>query len=212
MSKSYVEKEWVIEHSWKCLFCNYQNKGRDEKCFNCGKDIDEENVDVQPTDLSYSNRVKDEKVVEDLVGNEKPDWYCKFCSHRERDENIKCTECGASKNQKQSQVQQTIESTAFSDTVTTKSNSISIPEPIPPVVQTFQEVVDEEIYNDAIKHDNQVQNKESNLFFLLLICFGILCIGGIVYAIAYSKKTTAVIERTTWNYEVSLHERSINSL
>src|SRR5574337_562386 len=99
---SYIKKSWTIEHDWRCVYCKQVNKGRDDKCFNCGKDIDEENCEIIPADMSYENRVKDEDVARKLTGN--PDWICNYCSHRERDENLTCTECGAGKGEKKKTV------------------------------------------------------------------------------------------------------------
>lgn len=91
----YTKKEWVIEHDWQCLHCKHTNPGREDKCVNCGKPIDETHSEIIPTDMSYENRVKDAAVEKKLTGN--PDWICFYCKHRERAEETKCTECGSEK-------------------------------------------------------------------------------------------------------------------
>lgn len=91
----YTKREWIIEHDWSCIHCGHTNPGREDKCVNCGKPIDETHEEIVPRDMSYENRVKDSETIKILSG--KPDWICFYCQHRNRAETSKCIECGSEK-------------------------------------------------------------------------------------------------------------------
>ncbi|TXH11388.1 MAG: hypothetical protein E6R04_02060 [Spirochaetes bacterium] len=115
MSHEYTTKTWTIEHDWKCNHCKTVNKGREDKCVSCGKPIDDTHEEIVPSDMSYENRVKDTEVFSDG----KPDWICKYCSHRNRAVDSTCEECGASTTERKQ--------TVSSGQETTPGTTISAP-------------------------------------------------------------------------------------
>lgn len=88
-------EEWDVEDHWSCNTCKHSNLGRFETCQNCGKPKENEE-DIEPTDVSASNAVRDAELLRIARGG--ADWHCRFCSSSQRNADGQCANCTANKS------------------------------------------------------------------------------------------------------------------
>ncbi len=214
---SEIKKTWVIEHDWRCTYCSVVNKGREDKCVNCGKDIDEENCEIIPADMSYENRVQDQKVAEMLIGD--PDWVCGYCSHRERAENPKCSQCGSNKGEKKETVASGQDTTIGGGVVTPLQSMILPPAPVTlkpvvvipvspgtgiPASSTFTSNIDV----DEMQASTQRSKRTVIAIVGLLTATALILL---LYWLFAMHQTMARVQETRWTYNVSLLQRQIQN-
>jgi hypothetical protein len=206
----YVKSEWIIEHNWLCKHCKHENLGRDDKCVNCGKPIDSSHEEIIPEDMSKSNSVKDESLIERFKAG--PDWVCFYCKHRNLNKETECEECGS----KRSEGEEVKETKVISPPPKKKETIIQQPPSSKETENPFRPIPRE----DKVKEETvfpQPIKKQLDLSFLryvfgamlvLLLCFGLKeC-----YTYFFSwMPTKATVTSTQWSYTVTTHQRVIES-
>ena len=239
MSEEYTTKTWIIEHDWKCGHCRTFNKGREDKCVACGKPIDDTHEEIIPWDMSYDNRVQDTKVFEeknpDWICK-----YCSHRNRASKGKCEECGSDQSEKKQTVSSGQEITPGSKlpapkrddkgrpeyfeeYSHTSSTPQLIVNPdydgprskpaskrPKPTPPPsgkpshyrAPTFTESDDEEVTKVTI---------ESRL---LLPVGGFVAVALVVYFFFWLfswHSGTATIFSTSWNYEVSTLQRSIQN-
>lgn len=210
----YTKKEWIVEHDWKCIHCGYENLGREDKCVNCGKPIDETHKEIIPTDMSYENRVKDKKVEKKLSGN--PDWICHYCKHRERAENKSCTECGSEK------IKKIVNSGEATSPNSTMFQEKKIPEPKPNEEKKKEyKKPTPSPYRAPQAQQPKEQPRDSKLdtrfrqfiyaALAILACFGFFLIGKEIYDYYRWIPTNAKVIGVNWTASTTIRTRTVLS-
>lgn len=222
------EKTWVIEHSWLCGHCKHTNRGRDDKCDQCGKPIDSTHIETIPGDMSYENRVKDTTRFDDT----RPDWVCDCCDHRNPAKRIACTECGSiglkqkfDEEGEPYHFQEYSHDSAIPQIISNPNYKKPPPEPTSvsvgtgyrqTTIQVPQKPVEPLKFPGPVEDDEIEDCKESwfsaNFNAILLGIGGIFGVIGLIWLCVWLfawHDTTASVQDTTWHYHVALLERRI---
>jgi hypothetical protein len=89
MSDEHLNREYLVENTWKCSYCGHVNQGRDIKCQGCKAAKQKADVDdVNPE----GPEVTDEKLR--AMAQAGANWVCQFCGSQERNSDGTCKNCG----------------------------------------------------------------------------------------------------------------------
>lgn len=87
-----IIEEYYEEMAWDCVYCKFQNLGRDKICFKCGKPLERNEFHDQ---VDRPTRVETPKLLAQAADS--PDWECRFCRSHQQRGNGECAVCGAGK-------------------------------------------------------------------------------------------------------------------
>ncbi len=233
MSDEYTTtKTWTIEHDWKCNYCKAINKGRNDECTTCGKSIDDTHEEIVPSDMSYENRVKDTNVFNDA----RPDWICKYCSHRNHASESSCEVCGSSIRERKQTVSSGQETIPGSKIPSPRKDSQGRPEFFAEYSHTSSdpqfikndEFEQEEVATKDKATTSSISHYRSSTFEelpeeplqssskkkLLVAVLGFLGFALVVYFFYWMfswHQGTATISATSWEFRVTTYQRSVQS-
>lgn len=86
---------WIEEGKWGCKQCQTVNLGRDKSCKNCGSALESDELIYFDSPPSLQNKVTDHELIKQFSAG--PDWSCKYCGGKQRNDHGQCVNCGSSK-------------------------------------------------------------------------------------------------------------------